>query len=226
MSQYENAPVQDFYGPPGDPVPRVPHRPQAPSRRHWVSTLIVGTILLLLTILGASTGGLGGVLIFLALACTLTGIYIAITGRKSWAHVPGGRRAGAILIGVSLVLLIIGAATLPSYTAESTDTGQPTTVVEPEQAVEPVPAVAPAQPEPAPPAPEPAPEPEPVYVAPEPEPVYEAPAPAVVPAAPSVRYQNCTEVKNAGAAPIRVGDPGWDPKFDRDGDGTGCDTKK
>lgn len=33
---------------------------------------------------------------------------------------------------------------------------------------------------------------------------------------------NCSAVKAAGAAPIRPGDPGWDPKFDGDGDGIGC----
>ena len=40
---------------------------------------------------------------------------------------------------------------------------------------------------------------------------------------PEVHYRNCKEVKAAGAAPIRPGDPGWDPKFDRDGDGIGCE---
>ncbi|WP_342022715.1 DUF1524 domain-containing protein [Arthrobacter citreus] len=35
-------------------------------------------------------------------------------------------------------------------------------------------------------------------------------------------YANCTAVKAAGAAPIRPGDAGWDPKFDGDGDGVGC----
>ena len=37
-------------------------------------------------------------------------------------------------------------------------------------------------------------------------------------------YANCTAVRAAGAAPIRAGDQGWDPKFDRDGDGVGCDS--
>ncbi|MGY1754955.1 GmrSD restriction endonuclease domain-containing protein [Blastococcus sp. SYSU D01042] len=50
-----------------------------------------------------------------------------------------------------------------------------------------------------------------------------APAPAPAPA-PSASYANCTQVKAAGAAPIRVGDPGWQPKFDRDGDGVGCES--
>jgi hypothetical protein len=69
----------------------------------------------------------------------------------------------------------------------------------------------------------------PVEVAPvEPEPVVEPVAPPVVapPVAPIPvvpNYQNCSEVEDAGAAPIRQGDPGWKPKFDGDGDGIGCD---
>ena len=39
----------------------------------------------------------------------------------------------------------------------------------------------------------------------------------------NVFYQNCTAVRAAGADPIRAGDPGWDTKFDRDGDGVGCE---
>jgi hypothetical protein len=51
-----------------------------------------------------------------------------------------------------------------------------------------------------------------------------APAPAPAPAPePGVSYKNCTDVKAHGAAPIHAGDPGWDPKFDRDGDGVGCE---
>ncbi|WP_394223534.1 excalibur calcium-binding domain-containing protein [Priestia aryabhattai] len=36
-------------------------------------------------------------------------------------------------------------------------------------------------------------------------------------------FANCTEVRAAGRAPIRQGEPGFEPKFDRDGDGIGCD---
>lgn len=39
----------------------------------------------------------------------------------------------------------------------------------------------------------------------------------------NVFYKNCSEVHAAGAAPIYPGDPGWDPKFDRDNDGIGCE---
>ncbi len=38
-----------------------------------------------------------------------------------------------------------------------------------------------------------------------------------------VYYENCTAVRDAGAAPIHDGDPGYSSKLDRDGDGTGCE---
>ena len=53
-----------------------------------------------------------------------------------------------------------------------------------------------------------------------PAPVAPAP-PAPVPAA--VYYANCTAVRAAGAAPIRLGQPGYSSKLDRDGDGVGCE---
>jgi micrococcal nuclease len=46
---------------------------------------------------------------------------------------------------------------------------------------------------------------------------------AAAPAAAAVYYQNCSAVRAAGAAPIRAGDPGWQSKFDADGDGVGCE---
>lgn len=38
-----------------------------------------------------------------------------------------------------------------------------------------------------------------------------------------ITYENCTAVRDADADPIKVGDPGWDTKFDGDGDGIGCE---
>jgi endonuclease YncB( thermonuclease family) len=43
------------------------------------------------------------------------------------------------------------------------------------------------------------------------------------PPATAVYYKNCTAVRAAGAAPIHAGDPGWQTKFDADGDGVGCE---
>ncbi|HEX7351374.1 GmrSD restriction endonuclease domain-containing protein [Brachybacterium sp.] len=73
------------------------------------------------------------------------------------------------------------------------------------------------------PTPEPEPEPEP---APEPDP---APAPKPAPqedngsAGGSVHFKNCDAARAAGAAPVRVGDPGYARHLDRDGDGVGCE---
>lgn len=39
----------------------------------------------------------------------------------------------------------------------------------------------------------------------------------------SVHYANCSEARAAGAAPVRVGDPGYGRHLDRDGDGVGCE---
>ncbi|MBY0597663.1 excalibur calcium-binding domain-containing protein [Bacillus bingmayongensis] len=38
-----------------------------------------------------------------------------------------------------------------------------------------------------------------------------------------VVYDNCKQVKQAGKAPIRQGEPGYSAKLDRDGDGIACD---
>ncbi|MCM0618361.1 excalibur calcium-binding domain-containing protein [Paenarthrobacter sp. TYUT067] len=69
----------------------------------------------------------------------------------------------------------------------------------------------------APPAP-PVVEAQPAPVAP---PVVEAPPVEAPPAA--VYYQNCTAVRNAGAAPIHSSQPGYGRHLDKDGDGWGCD---
>lgn len=71
------------------------------------------------------------------------------------------------------------------------------------------------------PAPKPTETAVPVPAPAEPAPAPEAPAP-VVPD-PNVFYANCTAVRAAGAAPIRVGDPGYSYKLDRDRDGVGCE---
>lgn len=71
---------------------------------------------------------------------------------------------------------------------------------------------------------EPAAKPRPtVAPAPKPQPTQESkPAPAPAPPA-DVYYKNCTEAREAGAAPVRVGDPGYAKHLDRDGDGVGCE---
>lgn len=38
-----------------------------------------------------------------------------------------------------------------------------------------------------------------------------------------VYWRNCSHARAAGAAPVRVGDPGYRAGLDRDGDGVGCE---
>ncbi|MEP1123406.1 MAG: excalibur calcium-binding domain-containing protein [Ilumatobacter sp.] len=49
------------------------------------------------------------------------------------------------------------------------------------------------------------------------------PPPPPPPAPANVSYQNCDAVRAAGADPIYRGDPGYESKLDRDGDGVGCE---
>jgi hypothetical protein len=36
-------------------------------------------------------------------------------------------------------------------------------------------------------------------------------------------FANCAQARAAGAAPVRIGDPGYGRHLDRDGDGVGCE---
>jgi hypothetical protein len=50
------------------------------------------------------------------------------------------------------------------------------------------------------------------------------PVATTAPSAPSgVYYKNCTAARDAGAAPVHRGDPGYGSHLDRDGDGVGCE---
>ena len=39
----------------------------------------------------------------------------------------------------------------------------------------------------------------------------------------ATRFRNCTEVRDAGAAPLRRVEPGYRPRLDRDNDGIACE---
>lgn len=50
------------------------------------------------------------------------------------------------------------------------------------------------------------------------------PAPTTAPpTTAAVYYKNCTAARDAGAAPIRRGEPGYGSHLDRDGDGIACE---
>jgi hypothetical protein len=46
---------------------------------------------------------------------------------------------------------------------------------------------------------------------------------AAASASADVYYKNCDAARDAGAAPVMEGDPGYAPHLDRDGDGVGCE---
>lgn len=79
------------------------------------------------------------------------------------------------------------------------------------------------------PTPEETTEPEPVaeepVVEPEEEPAEEPapPAPAPKPAPAPVRFSSCKQAREAGAAPLYRGDPGYSSNLDRDNDGVACE---
>lgn len=50
-----------------------------------------------------------------------------------------------------------------------------------------------------------------------------APTTAAPTTAAAVYYKNCTAARDAGAAPIRRGEPGYGTHLDRDGDGIACE---
>ena len=81
------------------------------------------------------------------------------------------------------------------------------------------------------PEPEATPEPEPASEEPaedvdaptvEEEPAPPAPAPQPV-RAPTQPYASCAQARAAGAAPLYEGDPGYNPRLDRDKDGVACE---
>ena len=110
----------------------------------------------------------------------------------------------------------IAAAGETTTTLPATTTVAPTTTVPP-TTIPIVTAPAPTSPPPTdPPAPPPT-----VAVAPV-APPPTAPPPA--PGPPSVYYENCQAAWDAGAAPVHVGDPGYAPRLDHDGDGVGCES--
>ena len=53
-----------------------------------------------------------------------------------------------------------------------------------------------------------------------------APAPAPVQEQSSVYYKNCQAARDAGAAPLYRGNPGYRSELDRDGDGVACEWSK
>lgn len=101
--------MSDYRTRPGFNHPAAPTTPRKPR----ASTFVVGILTALFMFLGALSSGIGGALIFLGISAALTGLYVLLTGRRSWAWLPAKRKAGAVVIAASLALFIGAAAALP-----------------------------------------------------------------------------------------------------------------
>ncbi len=219
--------------------PAPTQRPQSTWRSRMTTfSWVVAGVMVLLLLVAAINGGVGTFLALAGLIGFLTGLYVLITRRSSWAGLPRSRKIGAIVLGAGLVVSIVGssiggaqtpreapvAEPAPTVTVTSTVQAPTETVfvtVTAEPVVAPVAEAAPV----ADPAPVAEPEadaaqnaPAPLYAAPEAAPAAPEPAPEQ-----SVSFANCTEARAAGAAPVYVGDPGYASHLDRDGDGVGCE---
>lgn len=186
--------------------------------------VIVGVLLLLTLFAGLST-----FLVLVALTVLVAVVQALITGSARWAFIGSRSRVWLPAVGAMVALLAGGAMAPAVTTVEAAETPEPAvtvtrtappvtstvtetvtpeplpaeTVIAPAPAAVTVTATAAAQGQVAPP-----------------------PAPRTSTATPTggrPYYENCTAVRNAGAAPIRSSDPGWQSKFDRDGDGVGCE---
>ncbi|MEU8132286.1 excalibur calcium-binding domain-containing protein [Streptodolium elevatio] len=107
------------------------------------------------------------------------------------------------------------AAPVPATTAPEPTTAAPEP---PPTSAQPV-TVAPPAPVETKPAPPPATKPAPAPTTREP-----TPEPEPTPEEESVYYKNCKAAKDAGAAPVRIGQPGYGRHLDSDGDGVGCES--
>lgn len=200
--------------------------------------------LLLVAALGAASSGVGGLFVLSGLFVLVVGVVALLRGRVSWAMLST-RAAGGVAVGAAIALIVVGAVTTdaptPSVTTPSSSTPPaptstsssstssattssplpsvssstaPSTTSSP-PAAKPLPLVS-KESSPAAPRRTPAPSKTSRRPAP-PKPLPVAPQPA------DVYYPNCAAVRAAGADPIRVGQPGYSLKLDRDGDGIACE---
>ncbi|RFA13880.1 hypothetical protein B7R21_07375 [Subtercola boreus] len=108
-------------------------RGSALRRRIPLPTWIVGGLVVLALVLFALAGGLGGLLIMLAFVALLTGLYVVITKRRSWAMLPASRPLAAGVVVASLVLFGVGAGVSgpgrpASPASAAVETAEPTAV--------------------------------------------------------------------------------------------------
>ena len=94
--------------------PTSPTPPPASPRTRWfrptLSTWIGGALIAGLLLIAAISGGIVSLLVIAGVVGLITGLYVVVTGRRSWASVPT-RSIGAIAMAGSLMLMVMGGTT-------------------------------------------------------------------------------------------------------------------
>lgn len=111
--------VTDSYGvtPSAHATPSI----RRPKARAGLPTFIGAGLLTFFFIVALVGGGIGSGLVILGMGGLFTGMYVLITGRRSWALL-NGRKIGALALAGSLVLVITGAGIASSTRPETPTT--------------------------------------------------------------------------------------------------------
>lgn len=80
---------------------------------------LVSTVLLIWSVAGIVTAGLGGLLIIWGGFALITSAYSLVTGRPGWISIPG-RKVAAVVLAASVVATVAGAAVSPQDSADDT----------------------------------------------------------------------------------------------------------
>lgn len=186
--------------------------------------LALGLVILIVLVV---TGWFGRILIGAALLALGTAIWSIRTQRPSWLRFRSPTIARATIVG-SFIALGVGIGLSGGSPAPEPQSAIAPAEIAPSRSSTPVPS----SPSTSTPSPTPTPTNAGFTAAPSEEVVPAEPVPLVAPAepvpeapdpAPAVYYENCTAARDAGAAPVYLGDPGYGKHLDRDGDGVGCE---
>jgi hypothetical protein len=93
-----------------------------PPRRTWRPKFglffwLVSTVLLIWSVAGIVTAGVGGLLIIWGVFALITSIYSLVTGRPGWISIPG-RKVAAVVLAASVVATIAGVVVSPQLSAD------------------------------------------------------------------------------------------------------------
>ncbi|MHA7154736.1 GmrSD restriction endonuclease domain-containing protein [Arthrobacter sp. TMN-50] len=137
--------------------------PSTDKPKTRIPTALAAGAFLFLIVLGLISSGVSGAVIMAGLVAFITGLYVVVTNRASWAGIAG-RKMGAITMAAALVTLVVGGllappsdTTAPAAVAEES-TFAPAEVETPTPTPTPMPSVTPSKTPTATPSPTPSPD--------------------------------------------------------------------